>query len=351
METTTVQQPLRSVAGLQSAAPSTVTAPSSTDPPNVMRALSGTKPGLDRVSISDEAQRMAAARDARAASGAGNNDRLESAGPRSMADRADSIMNELKARFFTRAGDENFKAKLDFNSDGMINVQDLGMLREKLASMRPPEPPASPNASVTTSAPAAATQTGPATSQSQVPADSTSASNVSEPATASSALTVESIRAAFFTRDGEDGFNAAADLNGDGVINVRDLGLLRQAQADTAEPTQPVPEPLLATGGSTPTPTSATGLTPEAPATASDGSNDASSATATPVVDPALTQEAETGAAATALPTADLRASLLDQLREAFFSQAGDDRFDATLDANGDGRINVADFVSVREEV
>ena len=62
-------------------------------------------------------------------------------------------------------------------------------------------------------------------------------------------------------------------------------------------------------------------------------------------------QDADTSGATPAIDAAELRSSLLDQLRNAFFSQAGDDRFDASLDANGDGRINVADFLSVREEV
>ncbi len=315
MEKTALMQPLQSVAAVPRATRTPLGSPSTADPPApALRALSGSKPALDQVSISNEAQRIAAAEDARA-SAPGNNDRLQDAPVRSAADQAGRIMDELKERFFTRAGDENFSAKFDFNSDGVINVQDLGMLREKLAGGPPPDEPAS---------------TPPAAS-------------------------LDSIRAAFFTRDGDDGFDATADLNGDGIVNVTDLGLFRKAQDDASQPVQPVPEELTTasdlqavTSAQT---TGVTVATPSPDAEPTTATPAGVQTTVTPAVNPAATQEADTSGATPELDAAQLRANLLDQLRNAFFSREGDDRFDATLDANGDGRINVADFLSVREEV
>lgn len=334
MEKTAMMQPLQSAAAVPRAARSAVTAPSTADPPRPgLRALTGGKPALDRVSISDEAQRVAAAQEARA-SEAGNNDRLQDAGPRSAEDRAERVLSELKERFFSRSGEEGFDAKFDFNSDGVINVQDLGLFREKLAGGSPPSGPASPNLTATALTP-----------PSQTPVDATAVTQSTEPVepdSATLAVTLDSIRSAFFTREGDDGFNSAADLNGDGVVNVRDLGLFRASQPDVAEPVQPVPEPLTSVGGDEGT--ASTGVSTNGLAVDTAAPDDGADASATSgataaFVNPAATQEADTSGATPAVAAADLRSTLLEQLRDAFSARAEN------------SRVNVADFVSVREEV
>lgn len=254
----------------------------------------------------------------------GNNDRLQ--GPRSadMPARAMQVLGELKESFFTKEGDEGFNARLDFNSDGVINAGDLGVLREKMAGYaQTANPPAEPEA---------------------------------EP---EEVATLQGIRDSFFTREGDEGFNAASDLNGDGVVNVQDLGLFRQSQADVAQPVQPVPATLTGDNEAATASTAAPAIqsvTSEpdagvviddpAPATVATGVSSLA-------IDPdtiGLASSANAGATP-AVDVASIRESLLDQLRNAFFSRAGDDRFDASLDGNGDGRINFADFTVVRDRV
>jgi len=297
--------PMAAVAAQRKAPVVPASTPSSADPP-----MAGVKGAADSVSISEAGRMQASVR-----GGVNSNNALATQTGSSSMTKAERIMTELKASFMTKEGDEGFDAKLDFNRDGMINAGDLGMLRQKMADngMAPgpvaDEPPA--------------------------------------------AATVDSIRNAFFTREGEDGFDAAADLNGDGVINVRDLGMLRQSQDSGGEPTQPVPAELASAGAGAASVASmvnnaAVGVEP----------------VTTPAADvaplwAALASEASTGVAATQgnpsqAITSDpgsTRQNLLDALRDAFFSRAGDDRFDAALDSNGDGRLNVADFVSIRDSV
>lgn len=324
MEKALSVQPLATAAGLQRAHRTPVTSPSSTDPPaRAARPVSGSKPGMDSVSISNEARRMDAMQTPR-----GNSDRIQ--GPRSAdgPDRAMRMMTELKESFFTKEGDEGFNARVDFNSDGMINAGDLGVLREKMRGYASaPPPPAQPE---------------PAAEPDEV-------------------ATLQGIRDSFYTREGEDGFNAASDLNGDGVVNVQDLGLFRQSQANVAEPVQPVPAELTGDDGTaveaaastvasaTTEPVTGAVIEDPAPAVVEPATTGVSGIS----VDPAtigLASASNAGDAPT-LDVASIRESLLDQLRNAFFTREGDDNFDATLDSNGDGQINVADFLSVRDSV
>lgn len=336
MEKTAMMQPMRSAMAVQRAAVTPINAPSTTDPPAApaRRAISGAKPATDRVSISNEAQRLNAAGSGGATPNTGGNDRLENANPRSMSDRVQSMISELKASFLTRAGEEGFNEKFDFNSDGIINAGDLGIFREKVGSMA--QPGAMPLV------------TPPDNEGTQVPVTSTAQPNA-EPA--SSELTLDALRSAFHSRDGDDRFNAAADLNGDGMVNVRDLGLFQQAQSGVADPVQPVPQPVTAVN---PSSQPVAGVAPSgdlaSPETVapSEGSVEAG---VSAVVNPAVTQEADTSGATTEVDAAEIRANLLDQLREAFFSQTGDDRFNASLDANNDGLINLIDMVQVRDQV
>ena len=318
MEKTLSVQPLASQSSAIARAQRTpAAAPSSTDPP-VRRAISGFKPLNDSVSISNEARRM------EANPPRGNNDRLQGPRAANMPERAMQALGELKESFFTKEGDEGFNARVDFNSDGVINVQDLGVLREKMASYaQPVTPPAEPEA---------------------------------EP---DEVATLQSIRDSFFTQEGEDGFDAASDLNGDGVVNFQDLGLFRSSQGDTAEPVQPVPAALTADNEAVATSTAAPPIQnvasePDASAVIDDPAPAAVNAGVNALaIDPdtvGLATSANAGTAP-ALDVASIRESLLDQLRNAFFSRAGDDRFDATLDGNGDGRINFEDFTVVRDRV
>ncbi len=340
MDTAAMAKPLSTAVAVQRASGTPVAAPSSADPPRAgTRAVSGAKPNVDRVSISDAARLQQA-------NGPRESDRItQGQGPRSQADQ---MMADFKASFFANEGDDNFNAKLDLNRDGVINTTDLGMFKEKMASAGLVPPP---------------------------PDDE-----------AQAAPTLDSIRDAFFTREGDDGFNAAADLNGDGIVNVRDLAAFKLAQSDTSEPTLPISEPTTGpidaqvAGVATQSSGVALNAEPDAPTVVSDpagstpqaanalagNTNDDATATASGSfnTDPAggvpeaatallnvAAGEATPGVAGASVDAQTTRMNLLDQLREAFFSREGEDRFDASLDGNGDGLINVADFLSVRDRV
>ena len=90
---------------------------------------------------------------------------------------------DLRAAFMATPGS-------DLNQDGVVNFGDMAALRERMESPKP----------------------GPA-------------------------ATLDDVRGAFMASTGDKGFNAAADLNGDGQVNFADLAALRQSL--TAPPEKP----------------------------------------------------------------------------------------------------------------
>lgn len=252
------------------------------------------KSGADRVTITSTSQTQ------QTSSSVSVSIAVAAGSPSAFEAQMQAAMDGLRGAFYSKDGDDRYDARFDFNADGVINAGDLGMLREKLAMngpVRDPQPPA------------AEPQPAPPT--------------------------LQELRDAFYTRSGDDNFNAAADLNSDGVVNAQDLALYRDSMSTpvtppqvqavqpdigaAAQPTQPVPPTIVAD--------------PAAPANVKGGDADATE----PVVDAAATTQ-----------TASHRDNILAQLRAAFFSTRGDDRFDGALDVNGDGRINVGDFVAAR---
>ncbi|MEM6640876.1 MAG: hypothetical protein AAF610_13350 [Pseudomonadota bacterium] len=305
------------VSALRSAARPPVAPPSTADPPATGQVnTAGVQQNTDRVTISDRAQQLSAAQTGAAASVTG--------APASDAERA---VLEIRDRFFTTAGDRNFSEDFDFNRDGVINFEDLGQLQEKLASANgatlsaatPPSPspvPDSPEQGVVSGT----NNTQPLTQAEPVSVGSADA----EPA-----LTLDGLRESFFARAGDDRFNAAADLNRDGVVNATDLGLFRQAQADTAEPVQPVPD-VVETVGSV------------------DSADTAAVNAQSTDAEPAATVETNvpTQAVDAASDRATIRANLVDQLRSALVDAR--DRSEGRANA---GQLDLTDYLSVNEEV
>ncbi|MFK8014502.1 MAG: dockerin type I domain-containing protein [Gammaproteobacteria bacterium] len=312
MNPTATAQPLGAVSAVQKAPMTPVAAPSSSDPPRAATPVYGAKPNADSVTISDAA-RLAVSDDPPRAQAPP--DRIGALTPDAEMTRAEQIMADLKSSFFTSAGEEGFDTKLDFNKDGVINAGDLGIFREKMAGRTMPD---ESGASAPTAPP-----------------------------------TLNSIRDSFFTQKGEEGFDASADLNGDGVVNAQDLGLYKQALAESAQPVQPVPAELNSTGVDAANP--ATLNTTESVDTATPGSvivdeGTLSSPTALSVTIPDVTATAsEAGTTQSADPAA-ARLNLLDQLREALFAR-GEDRPDSSPGGARNGISNVGDFISIRESV
>lgn len=170
-----------------------------------------------------------------------------------------SVMDRMKAAFFTGEGDEGFDASVDLNADGRINAADLAVLHKQ---DRP-----------------------------EGPGDM-----------------LQHMRSAFFSQAGDEGFDAGMDLNSDGAINLADLAMLH-AKLEGGVNRQP-----------------AGPLTPAAP-------------------EPVVEQNP-----AAVNPVIDDQGATLDAMRSAFFSSSGDAAYTAAADVNGDGRINFADLAQLRSE-
>ncbi len=167
---------------------------------------------------------------------------------------APSLLGQLKEAFLSFSSASNFNARVDFNGDGRINFSDMAALKAGLQSTP--------------------VDTGPV-------ADDPVADDPAEP------VTLQTIRDAFLSVEGDDTFNIAADLTGDGRVNFADLAALRASEATPAVDDGPVIDE------------------PAQPAT-------------------------------------------LQTVRDAFLSSDGDDNFNAAADLNGDGRINFADLAALR---
>lgn len=177
-----------------------------------------------------------------------------------------SMMDRMKASFFTRQGDDGFDATVDLNSDGRIDNADLAALR---ADGSAPEP----------------------------------------------VSMLQQMQQSFLTRAGDERFDPGLDMNTDGIINFADLAMLR-AKLETGVTRPPVaPAPVIPSIPDVPEP-----VIELSPAT-------------TTRVDPQ-----------------DNNAQTIDSIRSAFFSQAGDEAFNAAADINGDGRINFADLAGLTSE-
>ena len=114
----------------------------------------------------------------------------------------------------------------------------------------------------------------------------------------------------FLLRKGDEGFNAAVDLNRDGMINFKDLGILRAKMDGVASQTRP-PEPA-------------------APAAVQPESVTVTSAPVSGTRD-----DPEPG-------------QLLKSIRSAFLSTEGDSSFNTAADLNSDGRIDFFDLAELK---
>lgn len=200
-----------------------------------------------------------------------------------------SMLESIRAAFFSRKGDSSYSAAADLNGDGVVNVQDLGLARARVEKQTQPETAALESAGQTAVAPGT---TPP------VVDDQTEDANAP--------IDMAAFRTAFFARSGDENFNASLDFNDDGVINVQDLGLARARLAESGS--------------------NAEVLTPAAQSTATPGATN-----------PELTAGSDT-------PSADDARSVLTALRDAFFSRRGDGAFNGALDFNNDGVVTVQDL-------
>lgn len=127
------------------------------------------------------------------------------------------MFKRMQSSVFTRTGEDGFDSALDMNTDGVINFADMAMLRARMdaATTRPPPEPVTPAAPIRPEKPDPVVQLNPATPNPLV-------GDRPDPT-----VTVDTVRNAMFSRAGDDAFNAAADLNGDGRVNFADLATLR----------------------------------------------------------------------------------------------------------------------------
>ena len=113
------------------------------------------------------------------------------------AQRPTPAMANMLAAFFTTSDMEGFDANSDLNADGVINFQDLAALRDietGVGGVAPETPKALFN-------------------------------NMTE---------------AFLSSEGSEGFDAASDLNDDGMINFQDLAILRSKMEASDATTEPL---------------------------------------------------------------------------------------------------------------
>ncbi len=157
-----------------------------------------------------------------------------------------------------RSSDSRFDAQYDLNADGVINSTDLASL---LGRFRPDEPYSPPPSGPAPSQPSAGPRLSP---------------------------DLKSLLGSFGRREGDEGFNAAYDYDGDGRITSYDLAqhLGRSASSGSSEPPRTDP--------------------PTTPSSTSD--------------------------------------PVLDAIRAAWGARAGEAKFDAELDLDGDGAINARDL-------
>lgn len=155
---------------------------------------------------------------------------------------------------------------------------------------------------------------------------------------------LDSLLASFGAGQGSAQFNAASDLNGDGLVNFDDLNRLLSNFAPAAAPaTQAAPPPPAPTSKPAQTPIASAAAEREAAPVATPASTPEATAAAAP-----LTPEAGTAQAAPS-PTGQTDGGGFDQsdlpsLLFSYGSRLGESGFDARFDFNSDGVIGFDDL-------
>ena len=119
-----------------------------------------------------------------------------------------SRLERMRESFLSRTGEANFDSEMDLNSDGVINLNDLALLRSELTEQEETLEPAPPAAEP------------PAVMTVMDPAEPNRPRSDNE-------LLLDRMRAALYTGIGDDSFDSAVDLNGVGLVNLTDLAHLR----------------------------------------------------------------------------------------------------------------------------
>jgi hypothetical protein len=198
----------------------------------------------------------------------------------------------IDSLFNTLSGDPNFNPAADLNGDGAINMPDRMLLMAYLSENNIPVPTVPP---INTTSPTPISSPSPAVINYDINGDGSI-----------DAMDIEVIDNSFNTLSGDPNFNPAADLNGDGAINMSDRMLL---MAYLSQNNIPIPTmPPINTTYPTPTPS-------PSPAVINydingDGSIDA------------------------------MDLEVIDSL---FNTLSGDPNFNPAADLNGDGAINMPD--------
>ncbi|NND60618.1 MAG: hypothetical protein HKN49_10150 [Gammaproteobacteria bacterium] len=247
------------------------------------------------------------------------------------------LLDRMRGAMFSVAGDDRYDSALDFDADGRINFADV---RTLFADEEPATAPV--------------VELAPAPAQPEQSADET----------------LKRLRASMFSAEGDDGFDATVDLNSDGKVNFADLAIFRNGGEIPTDP-EPAPQPAPSPGGSIVNEIRDAFFATQGdegydPALdlnddgrinfadlaalrrgddvevdddndADDDDDDIASVISAPQPAP---DEADT----------DNRVNRFEAIRDAFFSQAGDESFNAMADLTGDGRVDFRDLAALRQD-
>lgn len=156
---------------------------------------------------------------------------------------------------------------------------------------------------------------------------------------------LDRFRAAMFTSSDHERFDVGLDLNNDGVINFADLKAFKNAQSEpqsVAPPTDSespvVPDPVDVVERMRAAFFSVTGDDHFDPGSDLNGDGQVNYA------DLAILRAGDDAVEPDSTP------DMLAQMRDAFFTQRGDDGYESALDLNNDGSINYADLAALRDQ-